>query len=321
MYIPIVTDVFAVIMRFIMTALTENFALAIIIFTIVTKILLFPLQLKTKKSMLDQRKIAPKMMKLQKKYGNNKQKYNEELQKLYKKENISMFGGCLPTLLLLPILLGLYSVVWKPLTYLMGLKGEVETVAGLLGMEYTKSTTEIAISQVLNEHIPELIGQYPKIFRISFRFLWMDLSGMPSYNPMNWLALLPVVSGITAFGSSWLSQKMNPTPAAADGTQKGPGKTMLYLMPLMSVWIGFMLPAGLTLYWIVNNILSAAQEPLLNWIAKKKYGDVEPEPEPKPVYHKNPKPPVVVDEDEYEDEDEDEDGADEDDDGDEDDDE
>ena len=117
MRIPLVTDIFAFLMRFIMTVITPNFALAIVIFTVVTKILMFPLQLKAKKGLLDQQRIQPKAKKLQKKYGNDKQRLNEELQKLYKQEKVSMMGGCLPTLLVLVVLFGLYGVVYRPLTY------------------------------------------------------------------------------------------------------------------------------------------------------------------------------------------------------------
>ncbi len=319
MYIPLVTDLFAVIMKFIMTVLTNNFALAIIIFTVVTKLLLFPLQLKTKKSIFDQRRIAPKMQKLQKKYGNNQQKYSQELQKLYKEENVSMFGGCLPTLLLLPILLGLYGVVYKPLTYLMDCKGHIAEIAEILGMEYSNKVTELEIARNMVGRIAELKDAgFTKVFEMDFNFLWMNLSEMPSFSPMNLLAILPIASGVTAFLSSWLSQKQNPMPPKPDGTPNTTGKSMLYIMPLMSVWIGFMLPAGLTLYWIVNNILSAAQEPLLNAIAKKRYGNftVEPEePEKKPKPKPKPKPIIIeVDEDDedyadyvFEDEDEDKD--------------
>ena len=138
MYIPLVTDVFAWIMQFIMTYLTSNFGLAIILFTIITKLLLFPLQLKSKKGMLDQQRIAPKMAALEKKYKNNKQKYSEEVQKLYKQEGVSMLGGCLPTLLVLVIILGLYGVIYKPVYYLMADKDKaiVQDVALQLQSDY-----------------------------------------------------------------------------------------------------------------------------------------------------------------------------------------
>jgi YidC/Oxa1 family membrane protein insertase len=124
---------------------------------------------------------------------------------------------------------------------------------------------------------------------------------MPSYKPFNWLALLPIISALTAFGASWLNRKFNPQMGGAEGQAAATGKTMMIMMPLVSLWIGFMLPSGVTLYWIVNSILSSAQEPILKTIADKKYGRYEPEPEvaeeaPKPVYRKK-KPAVYVEDD------------------------
>jgi YidC/Oxa1 family membrane protein insertase len=300
MRIPLVTDIFAFLMRFIMTVITPNFALAIVIFTVVTKILMFPLQLKAKKGLLDQQRIQPKAKKLQKKYGNDKQRLNEELQKLYKQEKVSMMGGCLPTLLVLVVLFGLYGVVYRPLTYLMDLNSEkVKALAAALGMDSSvRGFSEITAAKALSSRIGEFVGEYPKIFAIDFNFFGLDLSGMPSYKPFNLLALLPIISALTAFGASWLNRRFNPPSGGAEEQAASTGKTMMIIMPLISLWIGFMLPSGVTLYWIVNSILSSAQEPILKAIAEKKYGKFEPEPEeePKPVYRKK-KPVVYIEDD------------------------
>lgn len=317
MYIPLVTDVFAAIMKFIMTFLTNNFGLAIILFTIITKVLLFPLQLKSKKGMIDQQRIAPKMAKLEKKYRNNKQKYSEEVQKLYKEEGVSMFGGCLPMLLVLVIILGLYGVIYKPVYYMMADKDKtvVQNVALQLQSDYengiyiqktedsaawierlnqqitvsesgvrsANTVNELNLAQALagnTERLKALQPEYQNLFEIDFNFLGLDLGEQPSYSPINLLAILPVISAITAYLSSMLTQKLNGNSVQSDAAASAANtsKTMLYFMPIMSLVIGFTLPAGLTLYWIVNNILSGLQEPLLMFVAKKRYGVVEPEP-------------------------------------------
>ena len=105
---------------------------------------------------------------------------------------------------------------------------------------------------------------------------------MPSYKPFNLLALLPIISALTAFGASWLNRRFNPPSGGAEEQAASTGKTMMIIMPLISLWIGFMLPSGVTLYWIVNSILSSAQEPILKAIAEKKYGKFEPEPRRSP---------------------------------------
>lgn len=328
MYIPLVTDVFAAIMKFIMTFLTNNFGLAIILFTIITKVLLFPLQLKSKKGMIDQQRIAPKMAKLEKKYKNNKQKYSEEVQKLYKEEGVSMFGGCLPMLLVLVIILGLYGVVYKPVYYMMANKDKavVQNVALQLQSDYengiyiqktedsatwmerlnqqitvsdsgvrsANTVNELNLAQALagnTERLKALQPEYQNLFEIDFNFLGLDLGEQPSYSPINLLAILPVISAITAYLSSMLTQKLNGNSVQSDAAASAANtsKTMLYFMPIMSLVIGFTLPAGLTLYWIVNNILSGLQEPLLMYVAKKRYGVVEPEP----VKGEKKKKPVI----------------------------
>ncbi len=328
MYIPLVTDVFAAIMKFIMTFLTNNFGLAIILFTIITKVLLFPLQLKSKKGMIDQQRIAPKMAKLEKKYKNNKQKYSEEVQKLYKEEGVSMFGGCLPMLLVLVIILGLYGVIYKPVYYMMANKDKavVQNVALQLQSDYengiyiqktedsatwmerlnqqitvsesgvrsANTVNELNLAQALagnTERLKALQPEYQNLFEIDFNFLGLDLGEQPSYSPINLLAILPVISAITAYLSSMLTQKLNGNSVQSDAAASAANtsKTMLYFMPIMSLVIGFTLPAGLTLYWIVNNILSGLQEPLLMYVAKKRYGVVEPEP----VKGEKKKKPVI----------------------------
>ena len=330
MYIPLVTDVFAWIMQFIMTYLTSNFGLAIILFTIITKLLLFPLQLKSKKGMLDQQRIAPKMAALEKKYKNNKQKYSEEVQKLYKQEGVSMLGGCLPTLLVLVIILGLYGVIYKPVYYLMADKDKaiVQDVALQLQSDYENGVyikktddaekwmqrlneqirtdengqrdasrvNELNLAQALAGNTDRLKAlkpgykKYDRLFEINFNFLGLDLGEQPSYKPFNLLAILPVISAVTAYLMSYLTQKLNGGAVQSDAAARAANtsKTMLYFMPIMSLVIGFTLPSGLTLYWIVNNILSGIQEPLLMIVAKKRYGAVEAEPvkggkKPKPV--------------------------------------
>ena len=330
MYIPLVTDVFAWIMQFIMTYLTSNFGLAIILFTIITKLLLFPLQLKSKKGMLDQQRIAPKMAALEKKYKNNKQKYSEEVQKLYKQEGVSMLGGCLPTLLVLVIILGLYGVIYKPVYYLMADKDKaiVQDVALQLQSDYENGVyikktddaekwmqrlneqirtdengqrdasrvNELNLAQALAGNTDRLKAlkpgykKYDRLFEINFNFLGLDLGEQPSYKPFNLLAILPVISAVTAYLMSYLTHKLNGGAVQSDAAAKAANtsKTMLYFMPIMSLVIGFTLPSGLTLYWIVNNILSGIQEPLLMIVAKKRYGAVEAEPvkggkKPKPV--------------------------------------
>ncbi len=367
MNIPIVTDIFAFIMQMIIKLISgangANFALAILLFTLVVKLLLFPLQLKSKKGMMDQQRLQPQIKKLEKKYGANKQKYQEEVSKLYKKEGVSFMGGCLPTLLTLVIVLGLYTVVYRPVTHIMNidkadgsilaisqdlieLKNEGKyaidgkTLADLVTeeekAEYQKALdslfqvgndkgfvamveagSEKAINQVkvarlmygnidaLNEKLAaekaqaEVAGtEYTAPYStdafldINFGLFGLDLGDQPSYRPINILIILPILSGLTSFALSWVTQHYQkgntPAPAknssgvAGTDTAAQTSKMMMYMMPIMSVVIGFALPAGLTVYWILNNVFSMAQEPIVQMIAKKYWNkpvtDLDEEP-------------------------------------------
>jgi YidC/Oxa1 family membrane protein insertase len=244
---------------------------------------------------------------LEKKYKGNKQKYTEEVQKLYKEEGVSMLGGCLPTILMLVMVFGLYGVVYRPVRYLMDQnkeasgviaqkliemydagtyvdetgKGEV-WISNLKKQAESGKLNEINVAQALKGNTQALSAEYPGLFEIDFMFFGLDLGDMPSYNPMNTLVILPILSAVSAFGMSWLTQKFGRITgsAAAESAAKS-ANTMMYIMPIMSLFIGFALPAGVTLYWIVNNILSGAQEPLLVKIANKRYGKALPAAEEK----------------------------------------
>ena len=219
---------------------------------------------------------------------------------------------------MLVIILGLYGVVYKPVTYLMADKTQVQAIAQNLSEihangEYVDETgdgemwmaklneqiaagrvDELSLAQAMAGNVEKLKAYNPTaydgLFEIHFGFLGLDLGDQPSYNPINLLAILPVISAITAYLMSLLTQKLNAASVqgSAAASAANTSKMMLYFMPIMSLVIGFTLPAGLTLYWIVNNILSGVQEPLLMYVAKKRYGAVEPAPvkekkKPKPV--------------------------------------
>lgn len=265
---------------------TKSYGLSIIIFSIIAKVILFPLALKTKKSTLATARLQPKMAELQKKYKTNKQKYNEEVQKLYSEEKVNPLSGCLPTLITLPIMFGLYYVITKPLTYLMNqsaasIKSIATTLSGLITDPAVKLSLanmgsgkkpiiEINIAQNLNAHIDQLKNSFTGLFKMDFSFLGMDLSKTPKTSIVDGLLLLVVISGLTAFLSSWLMQKWNPMNANMDPNTKNTTKMMMYTMPMVSVFIGFSIPAGVTVYWIMNNLLTIGQEYLTNRIVKNK---------------------------------------------------
>ena len=280
----------------------RNYGLAIICFCLVIKVILFPFTLKSKRATFANARLQPKMQELQKKYKNDKEKYSLELQKLYKEEKASPLSGCLPTLITLPILFGLYYVVTQPLTYLMKFSTEVvvkiadalqkvgitdptalEKFANVVKTGKSNVSVEIIMADYASQFADKLRGIVPELEGkefFNFGFLGLNLSHTPTYHfsdpGFSWgLLVLLVVSVGTSFLSGWLMQKWNPMTSAANAdpnmqSAQSSTKMMLYIAPVMTLFIGFSVPAAVSLYWITNNVLTILSDLLANRIAKKK---------------------------------------------------
>lgn len=258
-----------------------SYGLAVILFAVLAKIILMPLAYKNKKSMKKMQALSAKQQELQKKYGKNRERLNEEIQRLYEKEGVSPMSGCLTTFIQLPIMMALYYAVQRPLTYMVGLyEADIAGLANLVGVEITAQNTytvQLTIAEALNKFVDAAgnfgaevqnalvtdgIMQY--MFPINFDFMGLNLSQTPSIKEFSILWLIPILSGLTAFLSSMAMQKLQGTSQQMQGSMK----TMLYLMPLMSVYFGFILPASIGIYWIANNLLSIVQEVILQQMTK-----------------------------------------------------
>ena len=264
-------DIIAVPFGYIMRLIYEiigNYGLSIIAFSLLAKLVMLPFSIKTKKSMLDMQRIQPKLNELQRKYGKDQQKLSMEMQKLYQEEGVSPFGSCLPTLITFPIMIGLYYVISKPLTYFMGLSAEEVTKLGeLLGVVSENAyTAEIQIAGLVSQNFDAVAHVSEKLMNVDFNFLGMNLATTPSFKEFGLLWLIPILSGVTAFFLSTITLKMQGT----GDVQNSSTSTMKYMMPLMSVYFGFILPAGLGVYWIANNVFSALQEIILGIVMKPK---------------------------------------------------
>lgn len=243
--------------------LVQNYGLAIVLFTILTKVLFYPLQLKSKKSMRETQKLQPKIKELQKRYATNKQKLNEEMTKLYQEENINPMGGCLPLLITLPIMLGLYAVIRQPLTYMLGMDtAEILLLAesfveqGLLSAEGLR----LDLSYI-TQYESMIAGVMPEL---KMNFLGLNLGNIPQNQGLfSIYMIVPVVAGLTSYLSVQISQKLNGTSEAL-AEAGGSMKMMMYMGPCMSLYFGYILPTGLGIYWITGNICMIAQEFLMN---------------------------------------------------------
>ena len=280
---------FAWLVRLLYT-LTGSYGVAIILFTLVIKLIMLPFQMKSKKSMMRMSRMNGKIQEIQKKYANNQAKMQEEMQKLYAEEGVNPMSGCLWSFLPLPILLALYSIMRQPITHFMMLSTEVvqELVAKVTavgvdmsaivqmkdgvavvkdGITQLQPYGQINLVKAITSQVPEAAAGLDKWINLDYNFLGLDLSATPSSVfgsfRLEWavigLILIPILAGGFQLLMSHVTMKQQPQKDGAGNSTK----TMMYMMPLMSVYIGFIMPAALGIYWIAQSVFSLIQEIIL----------------------------------------------------------
>lgn len=269
----------------------NNYGLALILFALVVKVILFPLSLKGKRGMIQMTMLQGKITAIQKKYANDRVRQNEEIQKLYQKEKVNPMGGCLWSMVPLLILLPLYAIIREPMMYIMGLAGDqITTLMTYLKENFMQGANiNIAYEQLqgaaalynnfdavtASPVVADFAGQ---LQAINLNFLGLDLSTIPVLkfweNGVSWnsvgLFLIPIVSALTGLGFSFYSMKTNAMNNPSQQANKS-GRSMLIIGPLMSLWIGFAMPGILGIYWIANNVFSWVQEIVAGKLLKKDY--------------------------------------------------
>ena len=278
---------------------TNNYGLALILFSLIVKLVLLPMSVKSKKSMLKMSRLSPQVKALEAKYGDDKQKYQLAVQQMYKEEGVSMGGGCLWSFIPLLILLPLYYVIREPITYMMHNSRSIsEAIVAFLqasGENLGKNAyyAQLAAAGHIGDYMEELkslaVTANANLQAMNFQFLGIDLAGIPSFRFWEcegWgeigLFLIPVVSAGLQAASMWISQKMNNQVATnADGEQDADAAktanqtnaTMMLMMPLMSLWIGFSMPAAISIYWIAQAVFGAVQDYFLTKHYRKVYDE------------------------------------------------
>ncbi|MDR0293338.1 MAG: membrane protein insertase YidC [Oscillospiraceae bacterium] len=243
--------------------LTNNYGAAILLFAVAAKMVLFFFSFKGKRGMLQQQRLQPKIQELQKKYGKDKQRMQQEQAKLYQDEGVSMFGGCLWMFIPFPLIIALYGAVRQPLTYILQwTSAQIDTAAEVLRTHLT----EAEVKMLDNPGMRELfMAQRPEIGTdINFNFLGINLAAVPSF--VGLIVLIPLLSAFTSFLSAWLTQKFSGRPSPG-----GSSTVLTFLLgPGISLWIGFSWPAALGVYWIAQNLLGIPQEYFLTRYFNKK---------------------------------------------------
>lgn len=262
----------------------NSYGIALFLFTIVIKVILFPLSLKGKKSMIKMNIVNAQVQEIQKRCGSDKERYNQELQKFYAENGVNPMGGCGWSLLPIVFLYPLYAIIRRPLKYMMSLTEEAVTaVAHALGWaDFTPvGYNELTLGAMMNagnlETAKAAVGaSAASLFVINFNFFGIDLSQIPQLkfweNGITWgsvgLFLLPLISAALSLASMFVSQKTNQMNK---DQQVKMNFSMILMGPLISLWIGFAMPAGLCIYWISNSLLGMVQEVLCGAMLRKDY--------------------------------------------------
>ena len=272
------------ILRFIY-GFTNNFGWAIVIFTILVRLLLLPLTVKQQSSMDNMQKIQPELNALQKKYQNDKDKLNEETMKLYQKYNVNPMGGCLPLLIQMPILFAIYGVIQNPITYVLKQTPSVEVLTALCQKPTNTQLDVVAFVTNYMDKASEALQNAGLTFDlnslvVNFDFLGLNLGYTPQANNGNYfLYLIPVLSILTSFLVNKVSQSQQKKDSKQN-EQANQMQTMQYIFPFMTGYFCYILPSAMGLYWIMGNILQIVQTYALRLIKKNPAEDalvVEPE--------------------------------------------
>ena len=277
---------------------TGNYGLSIIIFALVVNLILTPFMAKSKKGMMRTSRLQPQIQELQRRHEGNPQKLNQEMQKLYQENGTSPMSGCIWSLIPFPILIALYSVIRQPLTRMMFVAQEVVDTLQTYFVDkglYTipakiDAYSEIKFTNLAHQNwaqvTSDLAGKIDGLLDIDFSFIGLNLGDQPQWNFMfetdfsdthAWLVglglfLIPFISAFL----SWLSMKISNMSNPQTGTAQTEAsmKTMNVMMPLMSVWICFVMPAAMGIYWIANSVFGMVRDYVLTKVYKKQL-DIE----------------------------------------------
>lgn len=286
-----ISELFGYLLNALYTAF-NNYGIAIIIFSVILRIILIPITIKQQKSMKKSTELQEELQELSKKYKNNPEKLNQETIELYKREKMSPFSGCLSSIVQLIIILSVFWLVSQPLTYMKGLNevsynpnGEdagqsvVEHYKEELQKENNGQRSSYAEIEIINKYSEE-----DERVSLNMEFLGLDLSKVPGNNLGDWTVyIIPALYVISSVISIRLTTNMNKKKdekTLAEKIESGESdemeamqamnKNMTYMMPIMSVFIAFIAPLGLALYWFVSNVLMIIEKLVIDKIMKHK---------------------------------------------------
>ena len=282
--------------------LTRNYGVALILFTVVLKLVLLYPTMRSKRSTMKMSRLTPQIQFIQKKYANDRQKQAVLTQALYKADGVSMGGGCLWSLVPLLLLFPLYAVVRQPIVYVfhetLDTAGNImnvikEAMPDLVSQRnaYFEQMIAAPLLPQFADKIEGMVSNPATLDGLKFTFFGVDLAAVPNFNFGSWggdlwanlgLFLLPILSAGSQVLTMLVSQKMNNSlvtnekgvqdkEAAKNSDSAKTSKTMMYIMPLMSLWIGFTIPGAMSVYWLAQGLLGMFVDMALTKHYRKKY--------------------------------------------------
>ena len=264
--IDFIAGILGALIRLIYNIVGQNYGLSIIIFTILTKVLLFQITYKHSKTMDEMNKLAPLEKEIREKYKGNKEKMSEELMKVYEKHKINPMGGCLPLLIQIPIIFAMFYIVRQPLTYIVQTPVEQlqEYTQEFLGKEEV-SENEIKANEIQVANKYELIDM--NFFGINFGEVPSNVFSKEAEEKASCLTLIvPILSLVLSIIQTKQSQK-NSNMTEEQLEQQ---KTMNLMMPILSAYISYIMPLALGIYWLLGNVLQILIQWIVNMMLKKK---------------------------------------------------
>ena len=286
--------------------MTSNYGVAMILFAIIVQLVLMPINAKSKKSMMKMSRMQPRIQEIQRKYANDQQKQNEAIQKLQQEEGVGMgFGGCLWSFVPMLILFPLFTVIRQPITYILGESTEV--AAQIIAIIKEQAPTlfsnnnyydQVVAAGEIATYAKEIAAAIPGISAetlagINFDFLGINLGAIPdwkfwAWDAFNWANigafLIPLVSTGSQYLQMLISQKTNESVITnekgvqdkemAENSQSAQQtKSMMLMMPLMTLWIGFTVSAGLSVYWFIGGLVRMISDPIMTKHYRKIYDE------------------------------------------------
>ena len=268
---------FGYLLKFLNMIVGNHYVLALLLFAVLVEIILLPFGIKQQKNSIKQAKLRPKEMAIRKKYAGRddnptKQKMSMEIQELYQKEGYNPMGGCLPLLIQFPIIIILYNLVMNPLKYIVGLSTDAIQRLGDVASSVTGKVYDVArnidllgdIQSLPYSHFSNVEGfsaeMYEKLPNLKMFGGAIDLGATPNITQFNWLLLVPILTFVSYFLSMKLTRKLTYQPMADDKAMGCSNNVMDIVMPLFSVYIAFVVPAAIGVYWIFKSILGIVKQ-------------------------------------------------------------